>query len=478
MSLPSLAQLGQLIHSPVDYLHLYTQCEREGNLTELLAALETLPFGEIREARRARILIRLGMSEEAKILLEPHLSEPLCLAWYLALLVREVDETQLRRIITRYPVTWPLNARPTNMEAKARMHIVRGAAFVTLNMTDSAAREFSEAVRLSELLGDRLTRSVAVVEFARRDLFNNKLEKAATTYRDVLRDVPASATIAEYSMSYLTLLHWLLGWGEEGLSDWARHALCTASLGKWTGKPVQYPPEITLYKLGEALHSLQELRSLCDAQMLYRHSPADSSIQQLLAHIQSIHLDPEDNEIVRQVVHYAFALALGLTGQPEALEVLGDAVPAPTHGILQLAILHPACQMEIQIRQQIESMENFQRQQQDFVARFPILSDEAQHWVVHWMQRFTPYALHVVSQGHIPLREATQSCLRIEQGQAFHQSQNWPLHTITPAWVQALGGPAVVLTDVLDDHLIRRKDKEKDKAFPRLASASLGKLDA
>ncbi|GGJ38803.1 hypothetical protein [Deinococcus roseus] len=426
MRLPSAGQLSQLIHSPVEYLNLYLQCEQQECLPELLAALEEVPFHPIREARKARILYRLGRNDEAVQMLQPHLSEPLCLAWYTVQWVQLGGEENLRRLITRHSVTWPINSRPTNMEAKARLHIVRGVAFVTLNMMDSAEREFSEAIRFSEMLGDHLTRSVAVMEFARRDLFNNHLERAAATYRQVLKDVPASTTVATYSMSYLTLLHWMLDLPDVGLAAWGSHALRLARLEPHDGEPPLYPSDVHLDRIGQAMQLLQSMKIRFDlALMQIPLDPLQQDLMQELPALQELQNSLETNEIVRHMLHIYTILALGLCGQLPPREWLSQGAEPPVHGIPQLVALGHATHLEAHIQQKTLTPAGelaLKNHHMAFLECWPRLSEKTQTWVAGWMSCFAPYATCLLAE--LPqMALAAQKCLLVDSQNAWFENR-------------------------------------------------------
>lgn len=420
MRLPSAEHLSQLIHSPVDYLKLYMECEQDGTLPELLQALEALPFSEIREARRARILYRMGERHEGKALLESHLSEPLCLAWYVAEMVQEGGEEQLRRIITRYSVTWPINSRLTNLEAKSRLHLVRGIAFVTLNMVDAAAREFSEAIRLSELLGDHLTRNVAVMEFARRDLFDGQLDRARSTYRQVLQEVPAGTNIANYSMSYLMIVHWLLDLGDQGLAPWAQHALHAASLKNWTRPIPEYPTNVNIEGLGTALNLLQRIRVRRDRSLLY--PPLDDFQKGLfpeVSELNQLQQTGSNNEVVQVMVQMAAALALSMTGDETALDLAREALQPPANGIPQLVLAQHAIFVESSIL--LRKMHEAQVPYTQLINTLERLPAASLKWLIWWMGEFTPHTMCLLAKQHRFLHEAAARCLRLMEHEAVFQ---------------------------------------------------------
>ncbi|GEM47296.1 hypothetical protein [Deinococcus cellulosilyticus] len=497
MRLPPAEHLSQLIHSPVDYLKLYMECEQEGVLPDLLKALEALPFSEIREARRARILYRLGQYQAMRGLLESHLAEPLCLAWYVVELVRQGGEEQLRKVITRFSVTWPINAKPTNLEAKARLHVARGVAFVTLNMMDSAEREFSEAVRLSELLGDQLTRSVAIMEFARRDLFNNKLEQARSTYREILERVPANTAIADFSMSYMTLLHWMLGMGENGLSPWAKHALRLASLQTWDEPIPDYPADVNLKIMGESLLLLKDLRVRCDRYLFHApwHSPQRSQLVEL-PQILELHQPSTGNEIVRFFTQMSAALALALAGDPQAISVLDHALQKPITGILQLVVAHQAARLEVAMLLGPTDKLALQQTAADLLEQLQLLSPAGLRWVIWWMRHFSPHALCILAEHTELLQAGADTCLQIGPQQVKFNQQivsGYPLHLLdqqkqgsgqdTVALMEShqkllhrLGKPPVVFLDrIASLHL---KDKDSSKGNPCEITETLSKMES
>ncbi|WP_189004343.1 hypothetical protein [Deinococcus roseus] len=378
------------------------EAESQNQLPELLAALQKLDKSTIRDARIARIYLKMQRIDEAKNLLAYHRDCPLCVAWYAAIVSYQGGEPQMKSLLKQFTAdSFEVGADTTDIEAKARLHIARGGAYVNLKNRDQARMELEKAIMYCDALGDDATRLTALSEMARCDFLLGHQQEALDTYCNIVTVSPPGMLV-DFGFDSIVGLSWLTNRTPECLKDapWAAYTLDVMRLKRPAGQQPAPPQGVETPDAALALEKLHELIFEVNLNGPSYYSERNSERKRkLIALIHAMyHKKTNVDEVSKFILRSAQAISLCIQQDPKGLTLAEESLSAELNQIPMVVMAHFATIIQAYAYFPNVTTSSLNNALRTFKGQYHNLQEAERNWLLWWVEKFCPVALFLLTE--------------------------------------------------------------------------------
>ncbi|GEM49708.1 hypothetical protein DC3_53430 [Deinococcus cellulosilyticus NBRC 106333 = KACC 11606] len=315
---------------------------------------------------------------------------------------------------------WTLGADTTNLEAMYRAYLTIGIAANVLKKKAVAQEMYFKALQMADVLGDPHSRLVVLYETAYMHMVNDDLQAARSLYFQVAQASQPNSMLQVNSLSFASILSWLLGDVPEQLPEWARVTLVALHMGRVPA--VDAPAAFSLPRVAQAFRLLRRLGREFNLN-LPSHHVRDHRLKraQLLEDLQRVVGSSKGRGITWFMLKAATALALSMNHDLEAMNELRTGLDASASGISLINMVFFATAIQIYANlPALERGEEFQNAYKTLLQQYSALKDYQRAFLLWWMRDFTPVTLYLLSEKHPDLEPYLREFIVVHETQAVH----------------------------------------------------------